>query len=147
MQFYQCKCGDVTSHTSMGVPPCTTCEKCGSTLGQGPTDHPEPKPHEFVVRYDQVTGAPYDLCLNCLRKRAELPGAEATVIVNGRPTHTKLAELTYEEIAVMGGENPALTLSMTWSRIGGHDGGTITRGGKVAVVTGLALSVAHTGNA
>lgn len=76
MQTYRCKCGEVTSWTSMGVPACVRCPKCGSDLAPGPNSHRDPAPHDFVVKYDQNTGAPYDICKNCLRRRAELEKGE-----------------------------------------------------------------------
>jgi hypothetical protein len=72
MQFYRCKCGKSTMWTSMGVPACTRCKRCGSDFAQGPQGHEEPSPHEYVTRYDEFTGKPYELCQLCIHRRAEL---------------------------------------------------------------------------
>ena len=72
MQYYRCKCGNATAWTSMGVPECSRCSKCGSDLAQSPAGHSEPTPHEFTTRYDHHTGAPYDVCKTCHRLRSEL---------------------------------------------------------------------------
>src|SRR5580700_10927309 len=72
MMFYRCKCGFSQAHTSMGVPACSRCPKCGSDLAPGPNVHSEPEPHEFVTKYDQNTGAPYQRCKRCFRTQAEL---------------------------------------------------------------------------
>lgn len=73
MQYYRCKCGSVTAWTSMGVAPCTSCKKCGSDLAQGPEGHAEsPAPHEYVTRYDQTTGKPYEVCSVCMGKKEEI---------------------------------------------------------------------------
>jgi hypothetical protein len=49
MQYYRCKCGNVQSWTTMGVPDCLGCSKCGSDLAQGPNAHAMPKAHDFSV--------------------------------------------------------------------------------------------------
>lgn len=56
----------------MGVPRCTVCEKCKSTLAEGPNSHLDPVPHEFVIRYDQHTGIPYEICMICHSTKEEL---------------------------------------------------------------------------
>lgn len=71
MQFYRCKCGETVSHTSMGVPDCSKCDKCGSDLAQAPTLHEEPKPHEYVTRYDRNTGTPFEMCTKCMQRKPE----------------------------------------------------------------------------
>ncbi len=75
MQYYRCKCGSAESWTSMGVPRCRSCSKCGSDLAQGPNGHRDPAPHEYVTRYDEHTGKPYEVCLGCDRKREEIGAA------------------------------------------------------------------------
>jgi hypothetical protein len=47
MRFYQCKCGQATSWSSMGQPICRRCSKCGSSLAEGPSSHHEPNPHKI----------------------------------------------------------------------------------------------------
>jgi hypothetical protein len=56
----------------MGVSLCTVCHKCGSTLAEGPNSHYDPVPHEFKTKYDQNTGKPYEICINCMRTKEEL---------------------------------------------------------------------------
>lgn len=81
MQSYRCKCGNLLASTSMGVAACTRCGKCGSNLAQGPKLHADPEPHEWVTKYDQNTGAPYERCSKChetfkqlaLSNRADTP--------------------------------------------------------------------------
>ena len=72
MQFYQCKCGNIQCWTSMGVPRCSKSPQCGSDLAQGSTEHSETVPHEYVKRYDQFTGVPYQICRACLRRETEI---------------------------------------------------------------------------
>ena len=72
MQYYRCRCGHSQAWGSMGPASCARCPKCGSDLALGPSGHSEPKPHEYVTKYDPNTGAPYEVCTLCFRKRAEL---------------------------------------------------------------------------
>ena len=51
MIFYQCKCGERTSWSSMGVMSCVVCEKCGSTLAEGPNAHLAPQPHKWELQW------------------------------------------------------------------------------------------------
>ncbi len=77
MQYFQCKCGEHKSWTSMGVPRCTRCKKCGSDLAQGPDGHREPEPHRYVTKYNQNTGAPFEICDRCFERRDKLEPAKA----------------------------------------------------------------------
>lgn len=72
MQYYRCKCGNATAWTSMGVPSCSRCAKCGSDLAQSPSGHSEPEAHKFKTMYDQHTGVPYEVCTLCHCRRSEL---------------------------------------------------------------------------
>lgn len=74
MQFYRCKCGGSTSHTSMGVSRCTRCPKCKSDLAQGPSEHREPPPHEMVrQKVDADEGEAFNLfCWVCLKSKAKI---------------------------------------------------------------------------
>jgi hypothetical protein len=76
MQFYRCKCGATTAHTTMGVPRCDRCPKCGSDLAQSPSHHSDPEPHKWVTKYDRDTGAPYEVCTSCHRSRSDLEAEE-----------------------------------------------------------------------
>jgi len=69
MQYYRCVCGEMESWTSMGVPNCLSCLKCGSDLAQSTTLHRDPEPHEYATRYDTTTGAPYEVCLKCWERK------------------------------------------------------------------------------
>ena len=53
----------------MGVSRCVACPECGSDLAESPTSHSDPIPHEWVTRYDEVTGKPYEICRMCTTKR------------------------------------------------------------------------------
>src|SRR5580704_17943202 len=72
MQYYRCKCGDHTAWTSMGVPSCVTCKKCGSDLAQSPDGHSDPEPHSYKTKYNENTGEPYEICSYCMNKRSEI---------------------------------------------------------------------------
>ena len=73
MNFWRCKCGEVTSWES-GCPPqpCEACDKCGSTLAMSPESHVEPVSHEWITKYDQNTGKPFEICGRCMRRKKEL---------------------------------------------------------------------------
>lgn len=45
---------------------CEGCEDCKTTLAQGPEGHRELQPHEWKIRYNESTGKPYSVCLNCM---------------------------------------------------------------------------------
>ena len=80
MQYYRCKCGNATAWTSMGVPGCTRCSKCGSDLAQGPEGHSDkPDDHAYVTKYDQNTGAPYEVCRTCYKRRSDLEELEGGI--------------------------------------------------------------------
>ena len=51
---------------------CTGCPKCNTTLEISPSFHSIPAPHKFIVKFDQNTGIPYEICSNCVRTRTEL---------------------------------------------------------------------------
>jgi hypothetical protein len=53
----------------MGVSPCSRCDKCGSDFAQGPNEHEEPALHEYVTKYDQNTGKPYEICRRCMEHK------------------------------------------------------------------------------
>lgn len=72
MQYYRCKCGETASWSSMGVARCERCSKCGSDLALGPDGHLEPVSHEYVTKYDQNTGVPYEVCRGCLQRRTDV---------------------------------------------------------------------------
>ncbi len=55
----------------MGVSRCSRCDKCGSDFAQGPSEHVEPEPHEYVTKYDQNTGKPYEMCRRCMERKPE----------------------------------------------------------------------------
>lgn len=72
MQFYRCRCGEQKAWTSMGVPACSRCQKCGSDLAFSSETHREPEPHKWTTRYEPTTGAPFEVCTTCYRRRAEV---------------------------------------------------------------------------
>jgi len=71
MQYYRCKCGKTESWGSMGPRKCQGCSECGTTLNQGPEYHKTPEPHEWVTRYSEITGKPYEVCINCMELKEE----------------------------------------------------------------------------
>lgn len=68
MQYYRCKCGKSESWGSMPPRKCDGCPTCNTTLAPHPDYHKEPDPHEFVTRYDEQTGEPYKVCINCSKE-------------------------------------------------------------------------------
>lgn len=71
MLVYKCQCGDQRMYTSVGVPPCSKCTNCGSgfaPLGCEVTEAPED--HVFVIRYNELSGVPYEICQRCGDERA-----------------------------------------------------------------------------
>lgn len=72
MQYYRCKCGMHEAWGSMPPARCTNCSECGSNLAVSPNSHTEPVPHEWVTRYDTITGIPYKICQWCNRKQEEV---------------------------------------------------------------------------
>lgn len=71
MQYYRCQCGKSQSWSSMSQPPCRGCPECNTTLELSPEFHKTPKPHQYVTRYDETTGEPYQICLRCLDRPAK----------------------------------------------------------------------------
>ena len=70
MQYYRCKCGKSKAWGSYGPRPCEGCPDCNTTLTQHPDYHKTPEPHEWVIRYNEVTGEPYEVCINCMREKS-----------------------------------------------------------------------------
>lgn len=68
MQHYRCKCGEATAFGSTPPIDCQGCAKCNTTYAQSPDGHLEPKPHEWIKKYNQNTGEPYEVCERCLTK-------------------------------------------------------------------------------
>lgn len=64
MRIYRCKCGSYEFFGSIGPFRCQGCEECGTQAGR---DEP-PEPHQFVTKYDQNTGKPYQLCRICMHR-------------------------------------------------------------------------------
>jgi hypothetical protein len=56
----------------MGVAACIRCSTCGSDLAQAPDLHTEPVPqHDYVTKFDQNTGEPYQVCRRCFQRQDE----------------------------------------------------------------------------
>lgn len=49
----------------MGTQPCQGCEECKTTFAGHPDHHKELQPHDWVVRYNQTTGKPCNVCKRC----------------------------------------------------------------------------------
>lgn len=72
MQYYRCKCGKSESWGSMPPKKCTSCPICNTTLARDPEGHRKPSEHNFVTKYDENTGEPYEVCSRChIRKDDE----------------------------------------------------------------------------
>lgn len=72
MIIYACSCRQEEIHTSMGVPSCSRCSVCGSRFA--PLGVPvvgEPDPHTYVTRYNEFTGAAYEVCTKCCDPKDE----------------------------------------------------------------------------
>jgi len=52
-------------HTSQGAHDCEGCEECKTTLAGHPDHHRELSPHKYIIRYNQHTGKPYQVCDRC----------------------------------------------------------------------------------
>lgn len=65
MMYFRCQCGKSTAFGSMMPQRCVGCPNCNTTLTSHPDCHKEPEPHQYVTRYDEVTGKPYEICINC----------------------------------------------------------------------------------
>lgn len=71
MQAYRCKCGEAKYWGSFPPSPCQGCYKCNTTLAQHPDYHQAPEPHQWVTRYKQNTGEPYEICKDCMMRRVQ----------------------------------------------------------------------------
>lgn len=76
MRYYRCKCGKAESWGSMPPKKCQGCSECNTTLELHPDHHRTPDPHEFVTRYDETTGEPYQICKRCWAKPKEPPAPD-----------------------------------------------------------------------
>lgn len=56
----------------MPFPSCSGCPKCNTTLEVSPILHQIPAPHKYIIKYDQNTGEPYEICANCLQTKKEV---------------------------------------------------------------------------
>lgn len=66
MQSYRCKCGKGWYSGSYPPSKCQGCDKCNTTYAQRPEDHKVPEPHNLETRYNQNTGKPYEMCMDCM---------------------------------------------------------------------------------
>lgn len=73
MRYMQCRCGERMCWTTMGHPSCDFCEKCGSTLAEGPNTHVDPTPHTVLAEIEN--GKVVARCTRCNNTR---PTEEAT---------------------------------------------------------------------
>jgi hypothetical protein len=69
MRYYRCKCGEQTAWGSMPVSSCQGCKKCNTTLEEFPMDHKIPEPHEYITKFDENTGKPYEVCRVCWERK------------------------------------------------------------------------------
>lgn len=52
--------------------PCQGCDKCNTTYAQHPDYHSEPNPHEWITKYNQNTGEPYEVCSMCYKHKINI---------------------------------------------------------------------------
>jgi hypothetical protein len=70
VRHFHCKCG--ANEWWGEMPLCARCKKCGaSPYGDSL------QPHEFVTRYDERTGEPFDICRLCLARKDRMSIEEA----------------------------------------------------------------------
>jgi len=69
MRYYRCKCGNCQAWGSMPPEKCNGCKECNTTLEESPNTHTEPSEHKWITEYDKHTGEPYEICLNCLKRK------------------------------------------------------------------------------
>ncbi len=77
MRYYRCKCGKQTGWASMPFPPCSGCKDCNTTMAEGPEFHEIPSPHEYIIRFDQYTGKPYEVCEMCWKRKEDIEQEES----------------------------------------------------------------------
>ena len=65
MQYYRCKCGKCEAWGSLVPARCEGCDECGTTLDVSASLHTTPIPHTYVTKYDEDSGAPYQICSRC----------------------------------------------------------------------------------
>lgn len=69
MQTYKCKCGNLVGFGSMDPYPCQACEDCGTVPAWRGLEPRAPIPHDWVTRYNETTGQPYEVCRCCWTRR------------------------------------------------------------------------------
>lgn len=69
MQHYRCKCGESTAFGSMSPMDCEGCDKCNTTYAQHPDYHETPKAHDWIIKYNENTGKPYEICGKCNKRK------------------------------------------------------------------------------
>lgn len=72
MQYYRCRCGKKEALASYPPASCEGCRDCNSTLELHSSMHRVPRPHEWVARYDNLTGKRYFLCKWCHERSEDL---------------------------------------------------------------------------
>lgn len=74
MKYYRCSCGHTLWFTSIGVPNCSKCPECGSSYMKDPITgkYLPVLPHDWVKRYDESSGEPYQICSKCMERRNEV---------------------------------------------------------------------------
>lgn len=53
----------------MGPAICQGCDECNTTLVQHPDDHEIPEEHNWIKKYNEDTGIPYEICSRCMTKK------------------------------------------------------------------------------
>jgi len=67
MQYYACKCGETESFGSSPPERCQGCRKCGTGLRNKKFSSPYPElvKHNWVKRFNEITGKPFFVCRRC----------------------------------------------------------------------------------
>jgi hypothetical protein len=64
MLYWECKCGGLKFWGSDCPSPCMYCKECGTNAYKE-----KPIDHDFMIRYDQLTGISYEICRRCMEKK------------------------------------------------------------------------------
>ena len=110
MRYYRCKCGHRSAWSSLGVAECEGCEKCGTTLAEGPDGHDAPAPHDWREEWtiDKQTGerGKKRVCARCQRKEPVV----FTIHVDDRPIQIQAVDVTGGQIKAMASVDPLFPL-------------------------------------
>ena len=70
MTYYRCKCGKCEYFGSGMFPEdCQGCDECGTNLATSSEKHKPVAEHEWIIRYNEITGESYLRCKKCYQKK------------------------------------------------------------------------------